>query len=79
MVHFHGLRLDQQLSAGGHRIAGVDREIQDNLLNHAPVGVDRRHVFHRSDFQGDVFAQNTAQHIDDLADHLVEVEMLLLH
>ena len=62
-----------------HRVAGVDREVHDHLLDAAAVGHDAPEVRAEPAFEVDVFADQSLQHPLDVADHLVEVEHLGPH
>ena len=46
-------RLDQQLSTVGHRVPGVDREVDHDLLQLVLVPIDRRHVGSEGRFDSD--------------------------
>ena len=65
---------ERQTSAGGHRIARVDDQVHDHLLqlcvvgNHARLAVDER------DGQVDVLANQTPEHPLHVGDEGVQVE-----
>ena len=52
----------EEPSAFGHGVAGIDGEIQQNLFHHARIGVDQRERRGVIDLEGDVLAQETAEH-----------------
>ncbi len=73
------LGADEETSALGHDIAGVDREIHDDLLQHACVRLHGRQVGRIAALQRDVFTEDPLQHFQNLAEHGVQVETADLH
>ena len=53
--------LERQPSAVGHRIAGVDRQIDQDLFDLAAIEPDRRQVRRREQFEVDVLADAAAR------------------
>ena len=70
--------VDGQRAAVGHRVAGVDREVDQDLLELAGVGHDRPQVARPGWCQRDVLAEGAAQQLLDVGDDAVEVEHLRL-
>ena len=68
--------LDRQVAAVGHGIAGIDRQVHDDLLDLAGIGLDRADGPRRNHDQVDVFADQAGQHFQVFGDHVVEVEHL---
>ena len=66
-------------AAVGHRVAGVDGEVDQHLLDLAGVGLDRPQVGRDASLQLDVLAERAAQQLLELGDDVVEVEHLRLH
>ncbi len=66
--------LDRQLPALQHGIAGIDREVHQDLLQLADVGEHGIDVGALEDLQPDVLADQSAQHRLHLAEHPVEIE-----
>ena len=72
----HGLqrRLDDQPAAVGHRVAGVDRQVHQHLLDLARVGLDRAGLADGADVELQVLADQAPQHAIELADDGVEID-----
>jgi hypothetical protein len=79
VVQFDVRRLDQQLSAGRHRVAGVDGEVHQDLLELARIGVHAREVRREPGLELDVLAQRSAEQPVQLGHDDVEVEHLGTH
>ena len=60
----------------GHRIAGIDRQVHDDLLDLAGIGLDRAKVRARDHDQIDVFADQAGEHLQVFRDDAVQVEHL---
>ena len=67
-------RLDRELAAARHRVARVDDEVHEDLLDLPGIGLHGAEVEAAHDRQLDVLAEEAAQHLLDAADRLVEVE-----
>ena len=61
LVEFHVRGLDRQHAAARHRVAGVEREIEDHLFNLARIGADTVERVRRPRSQVDVFSDEPAQ------------------
>ena len=70
--------LDTQGAAARHGVARVHRQVHQDLLELARVGVDVPGPRSQSEEQLDVLADEPPQHPADLVDHRVEVEVLAL-
>src|ERR671920_253988 len=70
--------VDGQCAAGGHRIARVDGEIDQDLFDLTGIGAHRPQVRVQAGGQVDVLAEDPAQHLFDITDDLVEVQHLRL-
>ena len=68
--------LDGELAAARHGVAGVDRQIDEHLVDLAGVGLDAREVRPRHDGQFDVLVEQLAEHQLRVADLRIEVEHL---
>jgi hypothetical protein len=66
--------LDRQHASTRHRIAAVDGEVDDHLLDLAAVGQHRRRLATAQHADLDVLADQALQHRHDRGDHLVQVE-----
>ena len=71
--------LDDQLAAFGHRVARVDHEVREDLLDLARVRVDAIQVRLEVRVQRDVLPDDARQHLRDVADDRVELEEPRLH
>ena len=67
-------RLDGEHAAAGHRIARVDREVQEHLLELVGVGLHGTHGGVAFDPEIDVFADQAAQQRVDVVDHRIGIE-----
>ncbi len=76
LVEFGGACLDGQRAAAGHRVAGVDGEVQEDLLHLAPVCSDPGQVRCQLDPQLDVLTDASGQQVVDIGDDGVELEGL---
>ena len=74
LVEVHLPRLDRQRAAVRHRVACVDREVHDHLLDLPAVGEHRRRVLVREHADLDVLADQAREHRRDRDDDLVQVE-----
>jgi hypothetical protein len=72
LVHGDVRGVDGELPAAGHRVAGVDGEVDQNLLELPGVGLDRPQVIGECDGQGDVLAEGAAQQLLQAGDDLIE-------
>ena len=61
-VNVRGGRADDQLSASGHRVASVNGQVDDDLFDHAGVGVNRRKLTLQIEIQNNVFAERSFEH-----------------
>jgi hypothetical protein len=59
-----------------HGIAGVDRQVHDDLLDLSGIGFDRADVRARNHDQVDVFADQPSQHFHVFRDYAVQVNDL---
>ncbi len=67
-------RLDREPAAGRHRVARVDREIHDDLLDLAGVGAYRPKLRSGSHHQIDVFADHAVEHFEVFGGDIVEID-----
>ena len=68
----HGL--DGELSTCGHGIARVDGEVQNHLLELARVGPDVARVRREGRPERDVLADQAAEHLLHILNHIVHVQ-----
>ena len=57
-----------------HRVAGVDRQVHQHLLDLAGVGLDRAGLADGADVELEVLADQAPQHAIELADDGVEID-----
>ena len=79
LVDFHSRSAQGELSSPGHGVAGIDRQVQDDLLDHSQIGVDVNRFGGEMELHGDVLAHQSLQHSAHGADDFVEFERLGLH
>ena len=63
-----------QRAAAGHRVAGVDGEIDEDLFDLAGVGEDRPQVGGQVGAQHDVLTDGAVEQLLDVGDDVVEVQ-----
>ena len=78
LVRLHRIGLDRQRSAAlrHHRVAGVDREVDDHLLELARVGADRPEVAAMLDDELDRLAEQPLQQVRHFRDDVGKLEHL---
>ena len=74
----HVAGFDRQRAPVGHRVPGVDREIQHDLDELRPVGENRAQRRRRLHLDPDVLADETTQQAAGLAQHVAKVEHRLV-
>ena len=79
LVQFDQSGADRQCATFRHRIARIDGEVHDDLLDHARVRLDRGQFRRRNKLERDRFTQQTLEHLGQVADHIPQVERLGLH
>ena len=79
LVHGDVRGVDGELPAAGHRVAGVDCEVDQDLLELAGVRLDRPQAFGGCGVQGDVLAEGAAQQLIQARDDVVEAEYFGVH
>src|ERR1700730_659808 len=72
------LRIDGELAAERHGVAGVDGEIEEDLLELAGVGFDAAEGIAEAQAEFDVLADQAAEELAHIGDKFVEVEDLWL-
>ena len=60
----------------GHRVAGVDGKVDDDLLELAGVGANRKQVAAMFDHELDRFPKQALQEMGDFRDHVGELQHL---
>jgi len=60
----------------GHGVARVDGEVQEDLFEHAEVGLDGGQRGGKVEIQRDVLAEDAPQHLADVADRLIQINEL---
>ena len=68
-----------QLAAVGHRVPGIDGKIQEDLFDHARVGLHEGRLLLVIAIQPDVFGNDAPQHFDHVLDQIIHHERLGLH
>ena len=66
----------RELAAVGHRVARIDHEIDDHLLELREIGLHRPEVALRHDVERDPLADQPAQQHGQVVDHVAEVDDL---
>ena len=61
VVAAHAVRRDPEAAAAGHRVAGVERQVQEDLLELAPVGERRRQPAAELEREVDLLAERAPQ------------------
>ena len=72
-------RLDAQPSAGRHRVAGVDHQVHQHLVDQSRVGVNGQRPRRQQQLQVDVFAEHAPHHFREARHQLVQIDVLRLH
>ena len=75
LVQCDHCRFDANLPAVRHRVACIDTEVDEHLLDLPAVGEDHAHGFRQPEDQVHVLAHQAPQHGRDAGDDLVDVEM----
>ena len=70
--------LNDEPAAFGHGVAGIHREIQQHLIQHAGVGMDAHRLQGKSELHLDIGTQNAAQHVGHPGDGLVQIQIAQL-
>lgn len=70
--------MDREAAPRGHGIARVHREIQEDLLDLAFIGLHVGWLRRERDGELDILAQDAPEHLLDLSDLLLEIENLRL-
>jgi hypothetical protein len=78
LVELHVLELDREPPAVGHRVARVDDEVQDHLLDRAGVRLHAAQIRRDVHRHHHVLADEPAEHRGHLADEPAQVEDALL-
>src|ERR1041385_4332410 len=66
--------LDHQLATRAHRIACVDGQVDDDLLELTAIGMNGFEVGRKDRVEPDVFADETPQQLANVADDGVQVD-----
>ena len=64
---------NQNLAASSHRLAAGHGEIDEDLFDLAPVGLNRPQFLGWVDFQGDAFAEETIEHFHQSGDQFTKL------
>ena len=73
------VRGDEQLTAAGHGVSGVNGEVKEHLLQHAGIGLDEGQRSGITAFQVDVFADDRLSILVRFCNHIIEHQRLGLH
>src|SRR5690606_12357155 len=65
-----------QTAAGGHRVAGVEREVDDRVLDLVRVDLDVVELLGQVRGDLDVLTDDALQHPGAVADHIIEIDDL---
>ena len=74
LVQLHVGGLQGELVSAGHGLAGVDRQVHDDLLHLALVGLDGVQVLSQGGDELYVLAQDAPEHLLHVSDDQVEAE-----
>ena len=77
-VKFHSGGFDDESSALGHGVAGIHREVHQDLIHHPGVRVDEQRCGRVVKLQTHVFAQDALEHFGDVDDDVVQIEVVRL-
>ncbi len=78
LINPHILRLDGNLAAGGHGVAGVDAEVHQDLLDLSRIGTDDPQVMTGKEVECDVLTDHASDHLHQVGDHVVQVDIFHL-
>ena len=73
-IELHVRRADNELAAVAHRVARIDRQIDQRTLELPDIGIDRPQPARRIDLEVDGAADRPAQQLGEAADQLAGVE-----
>jgi hypothetical protein len=73
-IQFDIQRLDDQFTALGHGIAGVDREIHDDLFHLSAIRADPTQPGIEGENGLDILAEQMRQHLPEIIDHGIQVQ-----
>src|ERR1700733_619999 len=65
---------DSQAAAAGHRVPGVDHQIQNNLLDLTGIGFNVAKLRSGQKGELDILVDHAGNHLNHSADHLVEIQ-----
>src|SRR5262249_2065097 len=66
--------LDRQLAAFGHRVASIDGQVDQHLLDLPGVGANQAEIGRRQHYQLDIFADQTAQQLIQTCQQVVRIK-----
>ena len=75
-VHVDGPRLDGEDAAVGHRVAGVDDQVEHDLLELPGIGPDAGEIRRQLQHQHDVLADQALDHVLQAGDDGAQVDNL---
>ncbi len=78
LVEGHVVRLDRDLAALRHGVAGVHDEVHDHLLDVTTIDFDMAERRRCQGHELDVFPDDSLQHLVDIGEHVVQVEHVRL-
>ena len=79
LIRVHIASLNHKISAAGHGVTRIDREVHQDLLKLAGIGLNLPQAAGRIDDQGDLLAEGAAEQLLDATDDLVDVEYIQVH
>ena len=74
LVDLDGRRRESKPAAIGHGVAGIKREVHDDLIDATRVGENERKLRRQLHIDCDVFANHTAKHADRLLDDFIQLQ-----
>ena len=69
-IERHVARLDRQLAAAGHGVAGIDRQVEDGRFELCGIDQDRPERIAQLDLQHDIAAEGAGQQLAGILHHL---------
>jgi hypothetical protein len=78
LIKFHAGSLDDKQTAIGHGVASIDREIQQDLIHHARIGMGEHRLRRHFELYLDGFAEDAFQHFGRVGDGFTQVQIARL-
>ena len=79
VIEFDERGLDEEASAVGHGVAGVNGEVEQDLVDHAGVGVDHQGIGGELELHLNVLAEDAVKHLGHVDNDFIQVQIACLH